>query len=1043
MAPQPGPRIRHLPYAGARQFPISGRWFLTAAVSLLPVTRDNPGEMGGRVASPTFVGRVEELELLEAARRRAADGDPAVVLVGGEAGVGKTRLTSELTARCATDGTRVLTGGCVPVGEGALPYAPIVEMLRVLLVDLGADAVRGLVGPSWPEVARLLPALGEPDRIGLSDQAAQARLFELLLGLFGRLSEQGPLVLVVEDLHWADRSTRDLLAFLVRNLRRERILVVVTYRNDEPGQEHLGPYLAELARSGRVDRLELPRLDQAQTSAQLVGILGAAPTAELVAAVFARSEGNPFFTEELLTAVRAGTGELPATLRDLLRGRVQALPEPAQHVLKVVAVAGRRLPHRLLAAVAGLVDRQLDRALGAAVASQLLVTRPGEDGYDVRHALLREVIDADLLPGERARLHTAFARTIADLLGSGELEGSGSVAEVAVHWYRAHDLPEVLEWSVRAGVEADGSYAYAEACHHYGRALDLWDRVADAETRAGVDRVEVLERAARAANASGDVSYALALIDLAMAEVDPAVDPIRAGLLHEYRGVYLMVTRDLQARFEALREAVRLIPPDPPSRERARVLASFAEALVFASRSEQARAVSQEAVAIARQLGAEVELGRALVALGGAQVDSGSFEAAAVSLREACRLAEQHADLDTLGRAWGWLGDALMQAGGLEDAVEVSLSGRESLRRLGLAGQWQDSFLVGLAAKAQFKLGSWDEAHKLLTQALAAAQPEEGYIFLTAAGLEIARGEFQAAEAHLDTIRERSLSLAGMPSHVRQYTALMAELRIWQGQLEEAQAVVQVGLDRVAATDERLRCGRLLCLGMRVEADLAELGRARHERGVVDSAVRAADALASQAVAMAPNPVLPGASPIVTTPAVAALFDAERARLEGRSDPVRWRAAAAGWLAFRRPYPAAYAQWRQAEAHLAIRAPRAEAAEPLRAAHMVALRLGAAPLRRELQLLAQRGRIGLEAPADSPASEPEIPSVAASLGLTQRETEVLALVAAGRTNRQIGQELFITPKTASVHVSRILAKLGVASRGEAAAIAHRLGLDQP
>jgi DNA-binding CsgD family transcriptional regulator len=247
----------------------------------------------------------------------------------------------------------------------------------------------------------------------------------------------------------------------------------------------------------------------------------------------------------------------------------------------------------------------------------------------------------------------------------------------------------------------------------------------------------------------------------------------------------------------------------------------------------------------------------------------------------------------------------------------------------------------------------------------------------------------------------------------------------------------------VAATDERLRCGRLLCLGMRVEADRAELGHARHEQGEVDSAIRAADALASQAAAMAPNPVLPGSSPIVTTPAVAALFDAERARLEGRSDPIRWQAAAAGWLALRRPYPAAYAQWRQAEALLASRAPRVEAIEPLRAAHAVAVRLGAAPLRRELQLLAQRGRIGLEAPAEPAVAELEAPSVTASLGLTQRETEVLALVAAGRTNRQIGQALFITPKTASVHVSRILAKLGVAGRGEAAAIAHRLGLDQP
>jgi predicted ATPase len=245
-----------------------------------------------------------------------------------------------------------------------------VEALRTLVAEVGVTAVRELVGPSWPELARLLPALGAADRPGPPDQAAQARLFELLLGLFGRLSEQTPLVLVVEDVHWSDQSTRDLLAFLVRNLRWERILVVVTYRNDEPGQQQLGPYLAELDRGGPVQRLELPRLDQAQTGAQLVGILGAAPPAELVDALFARSEGNPFFTEELLAAVRAGSGELPATLRDLLRGRVEALPEHARDMLEVAAVAGRRVSHRLLASVAGIDDQQLVEGLRAAVTSQ-------------------------------------------------------------------------------------------------------------------------------------------------------------------------------------------------------------------------------------------------------------------------------------------------------------------------------------------------------------------------------------------------------------------------------------------------------------------------------------------------------------------------------------------------------------------------------------------------------------------------------------------------------------------------------------------------
>jgi predicted ATPase len=385
--------IRQVPYAGAQPLPIFGRRPLTGAVSLWPVARDNPGEMGGRVASPTLVGRVEELSVLEAAQGRAANGEPAVVLVGGEAGIGKTRLVAELADRWHATGARVLAGGCLPAGGDGLPYAPIVEALRPLPGELGVDAVRQLIGPSWSELARLLPALGELTS-GPAGQAAQTRLFELLLGLLRRLGEQAPLILVVEDLHWADRSTRQLLAFLVRNLRAERLLLVVTYRSDEPRPDRLGPYLAELDRGGRVERLELDRLDRAATAALLTGILDATPAADLIDEVFARSQGNPFFTEELLAAVRVSSRSLPASLRDLLRGRIQVLSARAQQMLRVAAVAGRPVSHHLLAAVAELDDEQLTAALREAVAAQLLVTRLDQDGYDFRHALLREVVDA-------------------------------------------------------------------------------------------------------------------------------------------------------------------------------------------------------------------------------------------------------------------------------------------------------------------------------------------------------------------------------------------------------------------------------------------------------------------------------------------------------------------------------------------------------------------------------------------------------------------------------------------------------------------------
>jgi len=173
------------------------------------------------------------------------------------------------------------------------------------------------------------------------------------------------------------------------------------------------------------------------------------------------------------------------------------------------------------------------------------------------------------------------------------------------------------------------------------------------------------------------------------------------------------------------------------------------------------------------------------------------------------------------------------------------------------------------------------------------------------------------------------------------------------------------------------------------------------------------------------------------------LARAEESRLQGRSNPERWQAAAAAWERLEHPFDAAYACFRQAEALLAKGLSRPEAEQLLHNAHRTAAALGAAPLQREIQLLAQRGRLSLEKQVDTVAAPKKLPSPSASLGLTRREAEVLALVAEGRSNRQIGQELFITTKTASVHVSHILAKLGVAGRGDPAAIAHRLGLDRP
>jgi DNA-binding NarL/FixJ family response regulator len=987
--------------------------------------------MGGRVASLTFVGRVEELELLEAARGRAADADPAVVLVGGEAGVGKTRLVAELTAHRATDGIRVLAGGCVPVGDGALPYAPVVQALRILLADVGVGAVRELIGPSWPELARLLPALGEPDRSGQSDQAAQSRLFELLLGLLGRLSEQAPLVLVVEDLHWADRSTRDLLAFLVRNLHRERVLLVVTYRNDEPGQQRLGPYLAELDRGGRVARIELPRLDQVHTGAQLAGILGESPATDLVDAVFARSQGNPFFTEELLVAIRAGSGGLPATLRDLLRGRLAALPGPARQVLEVVTVAGRQVSHRLLAAAAGLEDRALVEGLRAAVVNQLLVTAPGEDGYEVRHALLREVVDADLLPGERARLHAGLAKALTEQPELADGPPAVAAAELAAHWDAAAEPTRALPARVQAGQAAERARAFPEAQRHYQRALELWDQVLQPASLAGLDRVDLLTRAADAAGFAAQAQRALVLLTEALDRLDPAVDPVRVALLYMRLGGQRWHVGDEPGCLAALDQAVRIMPAEP-SAERARVLGHLAQWLMMADRDRDAVGCAKQALAVARTVGARAEEGHALDILGSCTADTAQLE-------EARRIAEEVGNAEGIVRAYLNLGSTLWNIGRLPEAHKVSVRGLAVARELGL--EWAMGSVLTAHMTAQlFEFGDWKESDRVLSGALERDSWSAAVLHGIKGLLELGRGNLQAAREHLQLAGRLDPS----PSSGDLVFAGLVELALQEGRYDDARAAV----DQAVSAVERLDPGEDLAplgfagvyaLGLRVEADSADLARAARSGAGVQQAHRRAEPLLATLRALTGRAGDPGDA---WTLCHAASGEAEWSRLQGRSVPEAWQRAAEGWERLQLPYRAAYARFRQAEALLAVRAPRAQIQPVLQAAHKIAVALEAGPLRREIELLARRGRLHLEEPVATAAAPQGPPSQIASLGLTRREAEVLALVAAGHTNRQIGQELFITEKTASVHVSRILTKLGVAGRGQAAAVAHRLGLDQ-
>ncbi|HEX8929539.1 MAG TPA: AAA family ATPase, partial [Actinomycetota bacterium] len=513
--------------------------------------------------------------------------------------------------RAEAAGATVLVGGCLDVGDGTLPYAPVVEALRSLVATADPAALDELLGAARPELSRLVPELGGPAPPP-AGATPPSRLFELLLGVLHRLAERGPVLLVIEDLHWADRSTRDLLGFLVRNLRGG-VALLLSYRSDELHRRHpLRPFLAELERGRRVERLELGRLSRRELADLLAGILDHRPAARQVREVFARSQGNPFYAEELLAAAPDGAA-LPPVVRDLLLARVEALPEEAQRVLRVAAAAGSRVDHELLAAVAGVPDRRLLELLREAVNRHLLASDQA-GAYRFRHALVQEVLYDDLLPGERAALHAAYAAALS--ARTGERAGLAELGQLAYHWSAAHDLGPALLASVRAGLAAEAVYALAEAEGHYGRALELWSQAPQAAAASPLDRPELLQRAANAAMLSGQTDRAVALARQALAAVDLAAEPLRAGAALERLARYQWMNGDSDGAIATLEEAVAVIPSQPPSRELARAMAAQGQLLMLRARNAMAAARCEQAISVARQAGARAEEGHARNSLG-------------------------------------------------------------------------------------------------------------------------------------------------------------------------------------------------------------------------------------------------------------------------------------------------------------------------------------------------------------------------------------------------------------------------------------------
>jgi DNA-binding CsgD family transcriptional regulator/tetratricopeptide (TPR) repeat protein len=999
--------------------------------------------MSGSIVSPVFIGRREEMTALAALMDRALAAEAAFAVIGGEAGVGKTRLVDELTAQASGTGFLVLTGQCIELGAEGLPLAPLVDALRTLARATPPDALAEVLGPAGPSLARLLPEL-VPDTVTArppGEEIQKAQLLELVLGLLGRLSARQPVMLVVEDLHWADQSTLDLTAFLARSLREVPVMLVATYRSDELHRRHpLRPLLTGWERVRSVDRIDVRRFDRGEVDAQLAAILGSKPGPGVADLIFDRSGGNAYLVEELAGALRTDgdVTDLPPSVRDVLLGRVDGLSQEAQRLLRTASVAGRTVTDRLLAEVAGLGETELFAALREVVENHLLLVDRSGHGYAFRHALTRDAVYEDMLPGERVRLHAAYGTALTQdpNLDSDE---AALPATLAYHWYAALDLPQALPAAIDAASHAMASYASAEALRHLERALEIWPRVEDAERRTGIDQVEVSRLAAEAAYRSGAVDRSLSLLADALAELPAGTDPIRRALLLER---YAQAQRDLGRGADcvaSLEQALALLPEDQTSRAHAVVLASLASGLMRCSEMERSTETAKRALPTAQAVQAKDVEADVAITLGSAMSYLGPAEAGLGSLTSGIRLALELDIPVTAIRGYINLSDALEMLGRHSEAAQAAGDGLDLATQIGMA-RTLGSYLVGNKAETMLRLGQWREVDRLTADALSTLP--EGVFGATLrqlrAELAVMRGEFDAALRELGGAR-RAMGDTTDVQFIQPMRYAEALIGLGRGELRSARDAVTAGLSGGTPSWDARYVWPLLWLGMRTEADDAVRHRDRREDVPAAIAQRSAELAAIAAQLALPAPPSAGYQ---------ALVRAELARAAGTADARAWMTAVAAWRSADEPYPLGYALLRLAEVHSAA-GDREAAGDAVRQAHAIAERIGARPIADGAAALARRARLNLDRAADLAGPVPAEPPLAeeptpadelARFGLTEREREVLLLLAAGRSNPEIARTLFISAKTASVHVSNILAKLGVGGRVEAAAVAHRLGV---
>lgn len=959
-----------------------------------------------------FVGRDTELSVLLAAIAAARSGEPSLVLISGEAGIGKSTLVDEAAARV---GALLLAGRCLRLGGDVVPLGPLADLLRHLQrrAPRAVDETEGL--------ARFAPWLAASSSTGTASARPTAEgVFAPVLDVLDRAAADDVAVVAFEDLHWADETTWDLFELLGRNLVHERLVLVGTFRPDEAARDPgMRRRVAELGRLDRAQRVDLSGLARDDVAAQVADLCGGTADSDLVDAVFARSEGNPFFTAELVRAHDHGS-RVSDVLDDLISDDLRSLDPATRAVVDAASAIGRAVSHDLLAGIVGLDDLELEARLRTAIDRQVLVLDRDVDGYHFRHALIAEVVYDRLLPSHRRRLHRAVADA---LLADAGAASADRIGQLAFHLDRAGDAVGAFTTLLQAADAAQG-VAPAVALGQLERAFELWDEVGPAS--AAENRCERLWQAAELATGTTGNARAVVLAREAFRRGVPARG---AAWAHERLGRYLWASGEVEASRREFDTAATLVSSAAASEAIAATMAGLAQAALMDGNAGLAedwcRRAFDRAPSPADDPAAWVIATRVLAA---ARADAGDLARATVLGRAALAAAS-----DPFARALAsaYLGIVLVEAGDYDEAISVAVDGGRDARLAGLDRSF-GAYLDSVAAEALLRLGRWDDTHDVFARRSAAGMeaylPGRTRMLVTAAHLAGCRGEADRVVELLDDAASRP----GDNFHAPFVAAGAAEAHLALGNWSAAATAAGDGWEATRRTRPWFAV-RFAMLGVHaaVEQTLDELAR----RSPVD--VGQVTGELDQRITEARSRVGAGAGSEGVAPVVEVQLRHAAAMLTllGANDPDMWSDVAARWERIPDPWMAGDARLREAAAWFAAGEP-ANSAAALRAAHVVALELSSQTLLARVEAVSRRTRISVESAALVVVDQRS----ADHLGLTPREAEVLGLVASGRTNRQIGEALYVSEKTSSVHVSNILRKLGVSTRVEAAAVAQRLGL---